>query len=161
MTRFNSTNESVRDSNSWQAKMQRFFEMSVRNINQKTRKGEGKESICQQEIVMVLVLLHSWLVNAVCPSSTFYFKEEEKLIFFKVREANWWRTGMLPAISQLHFCSWLNIFFFFPSNPPCLLFNCGGAILKRNSEVSYFLLAKILTQNSPFFCKLLRITFHS
>ena len=67
---------------------------------------------------------------------------------------------MLPAISQLHFCSWLNIFFF-PSNPPCLLFNCGGAILKRNSEVSYFLLAKILTQNSLFFCKLLRITFHS
>ena len=99
-------------------KRQRFFEMSARNINQKTRKGEGKESICQQEIVMVFGFTPQLISKCGMSIIHILFQRRRKVdFFFKVREANWWRTGMLPAISQLHFCSWLNIFFSFHPTP--------------------------------------------
>ena len=91
-----------------------FFQDWTKNLE--TRKGEGKESICQ-EIVMVFGFTPELISK--CGMSIIhilFFKEEKFSFFFKEGEANWWRTGMLPAISQLHFCSWLNIFF--PSNPP-------------------------------------------
>ena len=63
-------------------KMQRLFEMSARNINQKTRKGEGKESICQQEIVMVFGFTPQLISKCGMSIIHILFQRRRKVDFF-------------------------------------------------------------------------------